>query len=215
MIGQKNLNGRIPFLWDNTIYSHNPFISTPMFSAWENDFPLDFSTATAGNGIFVNGDANSEDSKASSVTINDYMWNSKNYSPQNSINNAMNRIYGKENTALLLDFKDAELSLRKTIGERKLWFESDTLWSVIRKIRFTTEKNPFDYHLNYTRLKGLRLQLKNSVPEPVDKNLFIDNCKSIYNKRNEIINELGKKLPVVADRLKKNIIELPDFNKIQ
>ena len=214
MIG-KNLNGRIPFLWDNTIYSHNAFISTPMFSAWKNDFTSDFNTATAGNGIFVNGDANSEDSKASTVTVNDYMWNSKNYSPKNSINNAMNRIYGKENAALLLDFKDAELSLRKTIGERKLWFESDTLWSVIRKIRFTTEKNPFDYHLNYTRLKALRLQLKNSVPEPVEKNLFIENCKSIYNRRNEILNEIKTKLPVVADRLEKNIMELPDFEKIQ
>lgn len=211
----KNLKGTIPFLWDNTIYSHNHFISSPMFTAWENDFPSDFNTVTAGNGIFVNGDANSEDSKASVVTVNDYMWNSKNYSPEKSISFAMNRIYGKENTKLLLEFKEAELSLRKTIGERKLWFESDTLWSVIRKIRFTTGKNPFDYHLNYTRLKALRLQLKNSVPDPVNKNLFIEKCKSIYKTRNELLESLKTKLPVTAERLKKSVIELPDFNKIQ
>ncbi|MCB0753745.1 MAG: hypothetical protein KDC52_19890, partial [Ignavibacteriae bacterium] len=43
-----NLKGKTPFLWDNTMYSHNPFISTPMFSAWENNLPVDFNNNTAG-----------------------------------------------------------------------------------------------------------------------------------------------------------------------
>lgn len=211
----KNLNGRIPFLWDNTIYSRNSFISSPMFSAWDNDFPNNFYSWTAGNGMFINGDACGEDSKASAVTVNDYMWNSKNYSPQNSLTAAMQRIYGEENVPLLYEFKDIELNLRKTIGERKLWFESDTLWSVIREIRFITEKNPFDYHLNYTRLKALRLQLKNSVSEPVDKKLFINKCEMLFSKRNEVIDKLKMKIPEVADALRKISSELPDFEKIQ
>lgn len=211
----KNLNGRIPFLWDNTIYSHNPYISSPMFSAWDNDFPNNFNSLTAGSGIFVNGDVCSEDSKVSAVTVNDYMWNSKNYVPGNSSKTAMKRIYGEEYLSLIYEFKDAELNLRNTIGERKLWFESDTLWSVIRKIRFITEKNPFDYHLNYTRLKALRLQLKNSAPEPVDKKLFINKCEMLYSKRNEVLEKLKMKLPEVAESLKKITVELPDFEKIQ
>ena len=210
-----NLHGVTPFLWDNTIYSHNAFISAPLFSAWDNDFPDDFNMRTAGNGMFINGDAVSEDSKASVITVNDYMWNSKNYEPEKSISTALARLYGKEKTDLLLDFKNAELGLRRMIGERQLWFESDTLWKIIRKIRFIHNKNPFYYHYNYTRMKALRLQLKNSVSEPVAKDVFVKKCIRQSQKRDEILNDINKIDPKIADDLKKIIIQLPDYNSIQ
>ncbi|MGD8780467.1 MAG: beta-N-acetylglucosaminidase domain-containing protein [Ignavibacteria bacterium] len=210
-----NLKGRVPFLWDNTIYSHNPFISTPFFSAWDNDFPADFNERTAGNGMFINGAANSEDSKASVITVNDYMWNSKTYSPMQSLDQAMKRLYGKGNSELLLKLKETELELRKTIGERELWFESDTLWKIIRKIRFIHTKNPFYYHFNYTRMKALRLQLKGSVSGPIDKNEFVNKCLAIDKRRKEVLKKLEAKMPKVTLKLKKLLLELPDFNKVQ
>jgi hypothetical protein len=210
-----NLKGITPFLWDNTIYSHNPFVSTPLFSAWKNDFPADFDKRTGGNGMFINGAANSEDSKATVITTNDYMWNSQNYLPEESLNKAMKRLYGKENSELLFQLKEAELELRKTIGERELWFESDTLWTIIRKIRFIHTKNPFYYHYNYTRMKALRLQLKGSVPEPIEKKDFIARCLDIDKKRSEILTKLELELPDVTSKLKKLLLELPDFSKVQ
>lgn len=210
-----NLAGRTPYLWDNTIYSHHPFTSTPLFSAYDNDLPTDFYNRTDGNGMFVNGDANAEDSKAAMITVADYLWNSKNYNPQRSISMAMERLYGYEPAKLLMQFKETELELRKKIGERKLWFEADTLWSIIRKIRYIHDKNPFYYHLNYTRMKALRLQLKNSVPTVTSKEDFILICNALDRKRNEILDKVKSVNNEIYNRVRTIMLPLPDFNKIQ
>lgn len=209
-----HLKGIVPFLGDNTLYSHHPFITTPMFTAWDNNLPDDFYLRTAGNGMIINGNVNSEDSKASFITANDYMWNSKSYSPEVSLNRAMHSLYGKDIAELLLDLKEVELNLRKTIGERELWFESDNLWSLIRKIRFIHTKNPFYYHYNYTRMKALRLQLKNSVPVPTDKNIFIEKCLTLEKRRKEILEKILIEQPEVAFKLKELLVELSDFDLI-
>lgn len=209
-----NLKGITPFLWDNTIYSHNPFISTPLFSFYDNKFPADFNNLTAGNGIFINGDANMEDSKVSVITANDYMWNSKLYSPYTSFEKAMTKLYG-QNKKLLLDLKEIELKLRKVIGERELWFESDSLWKIIRKIRYIHSKNPFDYHFNYTRMKGLRMQLKNSVPVPGDKKPFLLRCETLLKRRNQILDDLNNKMPDIANDLEKVLLDLPNLDEIK
>ena len=209
-----NLKGVIPFLWDNTIYSHNAFISTPLFSAWDNNFPIDFSSRTGGNGMFINGSANSEDSKVSVITVNDYMWNTQKYSPNKSLNKAMNNLYGNESTKIIFQLKEVELELRKTIGERELRFESDSLWKIIRKVRYTHTKNPFYYHYNYSRMKALRLQLKGSVPEITNKNVFMMQCSKLYEKRNTLVHMLEERKPDVAKNIKKILIELPDFKTI-
>lgn len=210
-----NLNGKIPFLWDNTIYSHFPFTSTPLFTAYNNDFPGDFSQLTAGNGMFVNGNADSEDSKAAMITVNDYLWDPANYNPDLSIKTAMERFYGKSVTPLLMQFKESELGLRKKIGERKLWFEADTLWSIIRKIRYIHDKNPFYYHLNYTRMKALRLQLKNSVPEPLQKEDFIKDCLALDQKRNDVLDKVKLINEKIYERVKSIMMTFPDLNNIQ
>lgn len=210
-----NLKGRIPFLWDNTIYSHHPFTSTPLFSAYSNKLPGDFSRRTAGNGMFVNGNADSEDSKASMITVNDFLWNSSGYDSLRSIQNAMKRLYGGTSASLLFEFKEAELEFRKKIGERSLWFEADTLWSIIRKIRYIHDKNPFHYHFNYTRMKALRLQLKNSVPEPLPKEKFNDGILQLDNKRNRILKKIELIDKKVYEKIIPVMLQVPDFNKIQ
>jgi hypothetical protein len=209
------LNGRVPFLWDNTIYSHFSFTSTPLFTAYKNELPLDFHKHTAGNGMFLNCDANLENTRVAVITANDYWWDPENYNSEKSLNTAMENYYGKKYLKLLFDFKDVELMLRKKIGERKLWFEADTLWTIIRKIRFITEKNPFYYHLNYSRLKALRLQLKNSVPAAVSLEEFKKECLNLHTKRSEIIDQLRRIDNPLAERIKNISIPLPDFNSMQ
>lgn len=210
-----NLKGRVPFLWDNTIYSHHPFTSTPLFSAYDNELPSDFFKRTAGNGMTINGDANAEDYRVAVITAMDYLWNSESYDPEKSLNRAMNNYYGEELTPLLFEFKETELGLRRTIGERRLWFEADTLWQAIREARWVHTKNPFYYHYNYTRMKALRLQLKNSVPEPVTKEEFVAKCYALDKQRQSILNEVKTINPNVFDRVKTIAVPLPDFEKLQ
>lgn len=210
----KNLSGRIPFLWDNTIYSHHPFTSTPLYTAYDNDFPEDLYLLTGGNGIFINGDFNLEDHKVAAITANDYMWNPEKYNPKLSLKLAIKKLYGEELYKPLLEFKEVELGLRKVIGQRKLWFETEKLWQQIRNVRFVTEKNPFDYHLNYTRLKGLRLQLKSSVPEPKSKEYFISECKVLEMQKKEVLNKIKSHDESVFMRIKNLAVELPDFEMI-
>ena len=161
-----------------------------MFTAYENDFPKDFHIKTAGNGMFVNGDVCLEVNRSSMMTVNDFLWNSSSYDPEASLHKSIELLYGNDNVNEILDYKSIELEIRKKIGERELWFQSDSLWKWIRKTRHTTEKNPFYYHLNYSRLKTLRLQLKSSVPEPLPLEEFEILLNELILKREKIINHI-------------------------
>jgi hypothetical protein len=211
----KNLKGRVPFLWDNTLYSHYPFTTSSLFTSYENDFPKDFYKGTGGNGMFINDVNGTIESKTAIVTVADYLWNPGNYDPQKSLNIAMTNYYGKETIPLLVEFKNLELDLRKKIGERKLWFEADSLWTVIRKIRFITEKNPVYYQHNYNSLKAFRMQAKYSVGTPLPKQKFIEECFSLDKKRTDIIAKINLLDKSTAEMLKKMSVPLPDFNKEQ
>jgi hypothetical protein len=161
----KNLSGRVPYLWDNTIYSHYPFTSSAMLTAFDNKFPKDFNKKTAGNGMFINGNIADELNRSSAMTVNDFLWNSKAYQADQSLIKAIGNLYGIPAVEPLLAYRDVELEIRALMGSKKIWSEADTLWQKIRDIRFVTQKNPFYYHLNYSRMKALRLQIKNSVQE--------------------------------------------------
>jgi len=210
-----NLQGRTPFLFDNTIFAHRDFTATTMFTAFDNEFPENFAEKTGGNGIFINGDATGETSKAASMTCNDYMWQGEMYNPKTSLIEAMINLYGDELISALIKYKETELELRKTIKERELWFASQELWKAVRDTRFTTEKNPFYYHLNYTRFKALTLQLKSSVPVPKPVNVFKEKCAELDKTRKELIAELkSKNYLKLAYALETEMIELPDFDNL-
>ena len=209
----ENLSGRIPFLWDNTIYSHYPFTSTALFTAYENQFPDHLEQITGGNGMAVNGNLNAEEMKVALITANDYLWDPRKYNPKKSLETAMIKRYGVELTNWLFRFKETELALRKKIGERALWFEADSLWQIIRKIRWTTEKNPLYYHLNYNGLKALRMQLKYSIPQPVDEQTFFAECDSMDLQRHHILNKVQVLNPDLSTELYKIISPLPGRNK--
>lgn len=210
-----NLEGRTPFLFDNTIFAHHDFTAATMFTAFENEFPENFAQKTGGNGIFINGDATGETSRAASMTCNAYMWEGAEYRSDISLIAAMLNLYDKNTIKLLLEYKETELELRKTINERKLWLASQELWKAVRDTRFTTEKNPFYYHLNYTRFKALTLQLKSSVPEPKPVNEFKEKCVDLDKKRKDLLAKLkGRNYLKLAYALETEMIELPDFDKL-
>lgn len=182
------LGSRIPFLLDNSINNE----SEVMFSAWDNKLPKNFSLNTAGNGMFINCDISKEALKAAAITANDFMWNPEGYSPVKSLESALNILYGAKSAELLKQFNEADVSLRRKINERQLWYEADSLWAIVRKIRFITEKNPWYYQQIYNRFKALRMQLKNSVPIPEPINEFETSCKALHMKIKDILDQLKK-----------------------
>lgn len=206
----QNLEGRVPFLWDNTIYSHHPFTTSALFTAYDNELPPNLAEITGGNGMVVNGNLNTEEMKVGMITANDYLWNPQNYKPDRSLQTAMEKRYGIELVDVLLQFKDTELNLRKKIGERALWFEADSLWKVIRNTRWITGKNPLYYHLNYNRLKALRIQLKYSVPEPQDESLFFSECKKLDDERRGLLEKVQRVNPGLFEDLNAILVRLPD-----
>ena len=210
-----NLSGRAPFLWDNTLYSHYPFTSTSMLTGWQNELPENFVNITAGKGMFINSDPQSEAGITGSITANDYLWNPDNYEPKRSLNLAIQRIYGKDLVSAVLKFRDYELKFRRLIGERKLWFQADTLWRQSRKVRYIPQKHPFYYHLNYSRLKALYMQLKASVEKPEDKKEFYRKIKEAYAHQNSVLEEIKAISRNTFERLRELSSPLPEYSSIK
>lgn len=209
-----NLQGRKPFLFDNSIFSDLEFTARTMFTPYGNEFPRNFSQKTGGNGIFINGNAVGESSRAATMTANAYMWEESNYNKEESIIKAMQKLYHSSNINLFLKYKEVELELTKTVRQRELWFASDELWQSIRNTRFITEKNPFYYHQNYGRLKALRLQIKHSVPEPDDYDEFKNKCIELDKQRRDLLDEIEKRGFIkLSYSLQSEMIPLPNFNK--
>lgn len=209
-----NLQGRKPFLFDNSIFSDLEFTARTMFTPYGNEFPKNFSQKTGGNGIFINGNAVGESSRAASMTANAYLWEEDKYNKDESIIKAMQKLYHSSNINLLLKYKEVELELTKSIRQRELWFASDELWQSIRNTRFITEKNPFYYHQNYGRLKALRLQIKHSVPEPEDFDEFKNKCIELDKQRRDLLDEIeAKGFIKLSYSLQSEMIPLPNFNK--
>jgi beta-N-acetylglucosaminidase len=210
-----NLHGRVPFLFDNSIFAQLEFTASTMFTGYGNEFPKDFSRKTGGNGLFINGDATAEVSRAASMTANAYMWEGEKYNREPSIINAMTKLYGRKALPTLMKYKDVELKLRKEIKQRQVWFVADDLWKTIRDTRFITDKNPFYYHQNYGRLKALRLQLKHSVPIPDPIEIFKNKCMDLNEQRLTLLEEIESlSLYKLSFSLQAEMIDLPNFSKI-
>ncbi len=134
------LNGRLPFLWDNTLYSHHPFTATPLFTAYSNDFPDEFNYQTDSKGMYLNGDITNELYKIPCMTANDYLWNPADFSPKKSLEKALSLTYGDKAVEPILNFKKAELSLRRLNGEKSLKPAIDSLWARIVDVKKITQK---------------------------------------------------------------------------
>jgi|GEM_PF-1645590 hypothetical protein len=208
----RNLSGRKPFLFDNTIFSQFEFTSSTIFTAYENKFPKDFDLKTGGNGIFINGDCTGETSRAATMTANAYMWEGDRYKPNISLINSMIKLYGSNSINVLIKYKEVELELVKTIRRKELQAATEKLWLSIRKTRYITEKNPFDYHLNYNRMKALKMQLQYSAKTYDSADDFKNQCLYLDQKRKKLISEIEKlSFKKLSYSLEKEMIKLPDF----
>jgi hypothetical protein len=187
-----NLAGRDPFLWDNTMYSHHPFTSTAVFTAYNNEFPENFHLKTAGRGMYINGNASAETERASFMTANDFLWNPADYLPKRSLEKSIAHLYGSQNISKIIEFRDSELAIRRLKGEKQLKSDIDTLWAAIAKVRATTGKNPFYYHQIYIRLKALRNQLRCSIPTPNSPKTIQEQLSELEQKREEFLESLEK-----------------------
>jgi hypothetical protein len=185
-----NLGGRTPFLWDNTMYSQHPFTSTALFTPYQNEFPAHFNKKTAGNGMYVNGDATLEVDRAAYMTANDFLWNPKAYIPEQSLSNTISSLYGTGAITDILSFKNAELSIRRLIGERQMKSEIDSLWSAVAIIRATTGKNPFYYMHIYIRLKALCNQLRWSISHKDPDKFIQEQITELDRERQQSLKSL-------------------------
>ena len=182
-----------------------------MLTEFDNEFPEDFHKKTARNGMFINGNIADELNRSSAMTVNDFLWNSKAYQADQSLIKAIGNLYGIPMVEPLLAYRDIELEIRALMGSKKIWYEADTLWQKIRDVRHITQKNPFYYHLNYTRMKALRLQLKNSIQkdlisDPVELNRSLH---SLDLKRKSIIQVIDEqKNPHLIKVIKDNCVKI-------
>ncbi|MFA5857516.1 MAG: beta-N-acetylglucosaminidase domain-containing protein [Elusimicrobiota bacterium] len=98
------INGRIPFLWDNTSYAHHkPLIC--FFDAYEIDLPANFYELTNPSGIHMNGTV-SEIYKLTHVTGGDYMWNPGKYNANQSTKDTLASLLGPSCAEPVLDLKN-------------------------------------------------------------------------------------------------------------
>jgi hypothetical protein len=187
---KENLAGRDPFLWDNTMYSHHPFTSTAIFTAYDNEFPEKFHLKTAGSGMYMNGNASAETERASFMTANDFLWNPADYIPKRSLEKSIALLYGCQYISKIIEFRDSELVIRRLKGEQQIKSDIETLWAAIAKVRATTGKNPFYYHQIYIRLKALRNQLICSVPTQYSSKSIQEQLSEFERKRLELLKSL-------------------------
>ena len=121
----RNLIGRPPLFWDNTLYARN--IESPVYGGYTTHYPgkvrlcnlfepLDvdrppgFDVLTDGR-LYVNGSAESELYRIKFATVADWAWNTQAYVPELSLWKALVQSYGEAAAVEALAFSDAYYGL--------------------------------------------------------------------------------------------------------
>jgi hypothetical protein len=126
----KQLIGRYPMLWDNTLYARSLSGNYGGYPAYYPDkirlcnifepldisVPANFSQYNDGPGMYVNGDAASDCYKIKFMTVADFEWNNAAYNADFSLWKALYKTYGKENALKLLTFNDDYYALMQLIA---------------------------------------------------------------------------------------------------
>jgi hypothetical protein len=121
----KQLIGRYPMLWDNTLYARSldsryggyPALYPAkvrlcnIFEPFDIFVPADFARYNDGAQMYVNGDASSDCYKIKYMTVADFEWNSTAYNPDFSLWKSLCKLYGKVTAIDLLRFNDAYYGL--------------------------------------------------------------------------------------------------------
>jgi len=122
----RDLIGRWPMFWDNTLYARN--LKTTVYGGYtahypgkvrmcnifeplDTDRPLGFHELNDGRHMYVNGTADSEVYRIKFATAADYEWNTSAYNPERSLWKALVRNYGATGAKAILAFNDAYYGL--------------------------------------------------------------------------------------------------------
>lgn len=114
----KNIIGRYPILFDNTLYARElegvyggypayyPEKATmcSLFEPYDLLLPDSFYKYNDKASIYINGSAQSEIYKIKYASVADYLWNNNDYNPDLSLWRTLYRNFGKSNALLLLNF---------------------------------------------------------------------------------------------------------------
>jgi hypothetical protein len=121
----RDLIGRPPLFWDNTLYARN--IETPVYGGYTTHYPgkvrmcnlfepfdaerpPGFHDLSDGC-IYLNGTADSEIYRIKFATVADWAWNSAAYTPERALWKALLQAYGRAAAAEALLFNDAYYGL--------------------------------------------------------------------------------------------------------
>jgi len=122
----RNLIGRWPMFWDNTLYARN--LETKVYGGYtahypgkvrmcnlfeplDTDRPAGFHELNAGRHMYVNGSADSEIYRIKYATVADCEWNTKAYNPELSLWKALVKAYGPACAKEILFFNEAYYGL--------------------------------------------------------------------------------------------------------
>jgi hypothetical protein len=122
----RNLIGRWPMFWDNTLYARNLEATVyggytthypgkvrmcNLFEPLDIDRPTGFHELNDGRHMYVNGAADSEVYRVKFATVADYVWNTSAYNPERSLWKALLRAYGPACAHEILIFNEAYYGL--------------------------------------------------------------------------------------------------------
>jgi hypothetical protein len=122
----RDLIGRWPMFWDNTLYARNLETTTyggytahypgkvrmcNLFEPLDTDRPPGFHELNDGRHMYVNGTADSQVYRIKFATVADYEWNTSEYNPERSLWKALVRNYGVPAAKKILAFNDAYYGL--------------------------------------------------------------------------------------------------------
>ena len=146
----RNLIGRWPMFWDNTLYARNLETTTyggytahypgkvrmcNLFEPLDADRPAGFHELNDGRHIYVNAAAHSELYRIKFATVADYEWNTSAYVPEQSLWKALVRAYGRECAREVLSFNEAyyglyEMCMRAEggLGDRARCLRRGAVW---------------------------------------------------------------------------------------
>ncbi len=130
----RNLIGRNPMLWDNTLYArshespnyggypaHYPgkIRMCNLFEPYDAYRPSGFEKYNDGRQMYINGPAYSEVYRIKFATVADYEWNTSAYIPERSLWKALVKNYGMPGAEQLLRFNDAYYSAYELVLQLK------------------------------------------------------------------------------------------------
>ena len=149
----RELIGRYPMLWDNTLYARRlegSYGGYPglypgkvrmcnIFEPYDIYLPKDFHEYNDGKHIYQNGGSHLEYQKIKYITVADYEWNTGAYDPDFSLWKALYTQFGKEIAVKLLEFNDNYYGLVDMTMRIEREGKSEEYVSKAEKYRATAE----------------------------------------------------------------------------